>query len=89
MKYLIKIVYIVLIFLNSIWKSKMSYFNKVFVKFVSSNIYSGWKGREIIEGELDVLVEGGVGGEMLQAKLLNGWRRSSPKNVIIKTNVEF
>lgn len=72
MKYLIKIVYIVLIFLNSIWKSKMSYFNKVFVQFVSSNIYSGWKGREIIEGELDVLVEGGVGGEKLQAKLLNG-----------------
>lgn len=31
----------------------------------------------------------GVGGERLQAKLLNGWRRSSPKNVIIKTNVEF
>lgn len=40
----------------------------------------------MIEGELDVL----LGGERLQAKLLNGWRRMpSPKNVIIKTNVEF
>lgn len=33
----------------------------------------------MIEGGLDV----SVGGERLQAKLLNGWRRSSPKNVII------
>lgn len=64
----------------------MSYFNKVFVKFVSSNIYSGKGEGKMIEGELDVL----VGGERLQAKLLNGWRRMpSPKNVIIKTNVEF